>query len=159
MINRTMTLFYAFCLAGAAHAATLRVQVQAGQVRSTPSFLGNVVATVSYGQSVETADAPQGAWYQGRTAQGQTGWMHTSALTSKRVTLQSGGADARTGASGDEMALAGKGFNSDVEAQFKVAHAGVDFTWVDKMAAMKAPPAEIAHFVKSGGLAQPGGAK
>ena len=143
---------------GVAHAATMNVQVQAGQVRGTPSFLGNVVATLGYGQPVEVVGT-QGAWHQVRTADGKSGWMHDSALTSKRIAAQSGGANARTGASGDEMALAGKGFNSDVEAQFRAAHAEADFTWVDKMATLKASSAEIARFVQSGGLAQPGGAK
>jgi len=153
-----MTLFVALCLVGAVHAAAMQVQVQAGQVRSTPSFLGNVVTTLGYGQSVEVVST-QGAWQQVQTADGKSGWMHSSALTTKRMAQQSGGAAARTGASGDEMALAGKGFNSDVEAQFKSAHAEVDFTWVDKMASMKASSAEILRFVQSGELAQPGGAK
>jgi len=134
------------------------VQVQSGQVRSTPSFLGGVVATLAYGQPVEAAAAQRGAWYQVRTPDGKSGWMHASALTVKRVASQAGNSEARTGASGDEMALAGKGFNSDVEAQFK-AQSHLDFTWVDKMATMKASETEIAQFVERGALAQPGGAK
>jgi uncharacterized protein YgiM (DUF1202 family) len=143
--------------ASAACAATMRVQVQSGQVRSAPSYLGGVVATVSYGQAVEVV-AEQGAWQQVRTPDGKTGWMHASALTAKKVSMQAGGA-AQSGASGDEMALAGKGFNKDVEAQFKAGHADVDFTWVDRMATMKAGAADVERFVAAGGLAQPGGAK
>jgi uncharacterized protein YgiM (DUF1202 family) len=135
----------------------MRVQVQAGQVRSTPSYLGGVVATVGYGQPVEVV-ATQGAWHQVRTTDGKDGWMHESALTAKRVSMQSGGA-VQTGASGDEMALAGKGFNKDVEAKFKAEHADADFTWVDRMATLKASASEIGRFVADGGLAQPGGAK
>lgn len=153
------SVFWACCLvAGAACAETMRVQVQSGQVRGTPSFLGGVVATLAYGQPVEAAAAQGGAWYQVRTPDGKSGWMHASALTVKRVAAPAGSGAARTGASGDEMALAGKGFNSDVEAQFK-AHSQLDFTWVDKMATMKASTAEIAQFVERGALAQPGGAK
>ena len=158
MLSRFECFLAALCLAGAAHAAAMNVQVQSGQVRSTPSYLGAVVTTVSYGQSVEVV-ATQGAWHQVRTPDGKTGWMHDSALTTKRVSMQAGGAAARTGATGDEMALAGKGFNSDVEAQFKASHAGADFTWVDKMATFKVSAAEIQRFVQAGGLAQPGGAK
>lgn len=158
MAKRIATLMVSLLLGGAAHAASMRVQVQAGQVRGTPSYLGSVVTTVGYGQSVEVVGA-QGAWQQVRTSDGKTGWMHESALTVKRLTAQPGGAAPQTGASGDEMALAGKGFNKDVEAQFKAAHADADFTWVDKMAGMKATPGEIQRFVKDGGLTQPGGAK
>jgi hypothetical protein len=46
--------------------------------------------------------------------------MHESALSAKRVKMQAGGT-AKTGATSDELALAGKGFNKDVEAQFKAA--------------------------------------
>lgn len=152
---RMIVLLSALGLVGAVQAATMRVQIQSGQVRNAPSFLGGVVATVGYGQSVEVI-ASQSPWQQVRTADGRTGWMHDSALTVKRVSTQSGGA-VRTGASGDEMALAGKGFNRDVEAQFKASHGDADFTWVDRMAALKASSAEIERFVKSGGLTQPGG--
>jgi uncharacterized protein YgiM (DUF1202 family) len=157
MVKRVIVFWGALNLAVAVSAATMRVQVQTGQVRSTPSFLGGVVATVGYGQSVEVVSS-QGAWHQVRTAEGRGGWMHDSSLTAKRVSTQSGGS-VRAGASGDEMALAGKGFNRDVEAQFKAAHVDADFAWVDRMATMKASEEEIGRFVKSGDLKQPGGAK
>jgi hypothetical protein len=57
------------------------------------------------------------------------------------------------------MALAGKGFGRDVEAQFRAAHAGLDFSWVDRMEKAQVPRPEIVRFVQAGGLAQPGGAK
>lgn len=148
----------ALCLAGAAPAETMRVQVQSGQVRDTPSFLGRVVTVLPYGQSVETTGT-QGPWLQVRAADGKTGWLHSSALTAKRLSAQTGGAAVATGASGDELALAGKGFNADVEAQFKAQHANIDFSWVDKMAKMNATPEQIATFAKAGGLKQNGGAQ
>lgn len=144
-------------LSGVVQAATLCVQVQSGQVRSTPSFLGAVVATVGYGLPVEVVSS-QGPWCQVKAPDGTVGWMHETALTAKRASARSGGSTA-TGASGDEMALAGKGFNRDVEAQFKAAHAEADFTWVDRMAALKVSAAEIGRFVSGGGLVQPGGGK
>jgi hypothetical protein len=45
--------------------------------------------------------------------------MHSSALTKKKLKLAAGEADAATTVSSEEQALAGKGFNSDVEAKFK----------------------------------------
>ncbi len=158
MANRMCAVLWALAaLSGAAQAATMSVQVQSGQVRSTPSFLGGVVATVGYGQPVEVVST-QGPWRQVKAPDGSVGWMHETALTAKRASASSGGA-AAAGASGDEMALAGKGFNRDVEAQFKAAHADADFTWVDRMGALKVSGAEIERFVSGGGLVQPGGAK
>jgi len=158
MRNRFHILGVALWCAAAARAAEMRVQVQAGQVRGAPSYLGGMVTTVGYGQPVDVVST-QGAWHQVRTADGKSGWMHDSALTAKLISANAGGAAARVGASGDEMALAGKGFNKDVEAQFKASRAGVDFSWVDKMGSMTASTAEIERFVKNGGLAQPGGAQ
>jgi hypothetical protein len=43
----------------------------------------------------------------------KTGWLHQSALTKKTISMKAGGQDVATAASGDELALAGKGFNSD----------------------------------------------
>jgi len=147
----------AFSLAGTLLADTMRVQVQSSQVRGTPSFLGQVVTTLTYGQAVETTGA-QGPWMQVRTSDGKTGWVHSSALTTKRLSTQTGGA-VSAGASGDELALAGKGFSADVEAQFKAQHADIDFSWVDRMLKMNASSAQIATFAKAGGLKQNGGAR
>ncbi len=156
---KPMMLF--FCMASMAcgvRAELLSVQVQSGQVRETPSFLGKVVTTVPYAQSVETLGG-QGPWQQVRTPDGKVGWLHASALTGKRLQAQSGGGSVSAGASGDELALAGKGFNSDVEARFKADHREVDFTWVDKMYKFNASPSQIADFMKVGGLKQDGGTK
>ncbi len=158
MIKRDVVFLCALGLAGSLLAETMRVQVQSGQVRGTPSFLGQVVTTLPYGQAVETTGA-QGPWVQVRAADGQAGWMHSSALTVKRLAAQSGGAAVSAGASGDELALAGKGFNADVEAQFKAQHADIDFSWVDKMVKMNASPVQIAAFARAGGLKQIGGAQ
>jgi len=158
MTRQKIALFCALGLACATQAETMSVQVQSGQVRGTASFLGQVVTTLPYGQPVETTGT-QGPWLQVRTADGKSGWMHSSALTTKRLSSQAGGAAAATGASGDELALAGKGFNADVEAKFKTEHAGIDFSWVDKMVKMNASPAQISAFAKAGGLKQNGGAQ
>lgn len=158
MKKSSAALICALCVPCFVQAAALRVQVQTGQVRKTPSFLGEVVATVPYGQSVETLGTQQ-AWQQVRTIDGKTGWMHSSALTSKRIVVKSTAAPVSTGASGDELALAGKGFSADVEAQFKEEHANIDFTWVDKMGQTNASANDIKQFVKVGGLNTNGGAQ
>jgi hypothetical protein len=158
MTKHAAALFGVLCLANSALAVPMRVQVQSAQVRGTPSFLGQVIATVTYGQTVETLVA-QGPWQQVRTTAGSTGWMPMSALTTRQIGMSTGGPNVDTGASADEMTLAGKGFGPDVEAQFRATHAGLDYTWVDKMGRFNVPRQEILRFVQAGGLKQPGGAK
>ena len=46
-----------------------------------------------------------------------TGWIHQSALTSKQIVMNSGAA-VSSSANSQEIALAGKGFNEDVERQY-----------------------------------------
>ena len=97
---------------------TMSVQVRNGQLRAAPSFLGKIVASLAYADAV-TVQQKQGEWLQVAAASGQSGWIHQSALSTKKITLKAGSENVNTSASGEELALAGKGFNSDVEADFK----------------------------------------
>ncbi len=137
----------------AAFAASMSVQVRNAKVRATPSQLGKVVATVEYGAAVE-AGALQRGWYAVTTADGKTGWLHASALSAKSITMRSGTSDAATGVSSDEVALAGKGFNEQVEAKLR-SDGKLDYTWVDRMTAFEVDADRIREFRTQGHL--PGG--
>lgn len=132
-------------------AQVMSVQVRNGQLRATPSFMGSLVGSVAYGARVDILQQ-QGEWMKVKDAQSRMGWMHQSALTKQRIAMSAGSGTAQTGASGEELALAGKGFNSDVEAEFKSKNRNIDFTWVDKMEKMKVTPQESSAFLKEGGV-------
>ncbi|NLB65657.1 MAG: SH3 domain-containing protein [Lentisphaerae bacterium] len=132
--------------------AEMSVQVREGQLRNRASFLGAVNGTVTYGDRV-TVGQKQAGWIEVvRSPSGVTGWIHESALTPKRIVLSSGTDDARIGASGEEVALAGKGFNKEVEAEYKKQNAKLDYAWVECMLNFKIPEKELAEFLKQGGL-------
>jgi len=141
--------------AGAALAAPMSIQVRTGKVRATPSQLGAVVATVDYGAKVQ-AGTPERGWYPVTTPDGKTGWLHESALSRKPIAMRAGTTDAATGVSSDEVALAGKGFNEQVEAKLR-SEGKLDYTWVDRMAAFQVAADQIARFRTQGHL--PGGAQ
>ncbi len=147
----------AFSLAIGAAGKGMSVQVKQGQVRATPSFLGKIVATVSYGDRVEALES-KGGWFRiappGKKTQG---WIHSSALTEKRIVLKAGKREAEAAASSGELALAGKGFNADVEAAFKARNKDIDFTWIDRMQEMKVAPEKMRAFHEEGKLASAGG--
>jgi uncharacterized protein YgiM (DUF1202 family) len=155
MIRKLSTVFMALALAwaSAASAESMSIQVQTGQLRATPSFLGKVVAAVQYADVVDVV-AKQGVWTQVRSVRGQTGWIHESALTRQRIALKAGAQDVSRTASGEELALAGKGFNSQVEAQFREKNQQIDFTWIDRMESFSVDENEIRQFLKEGGVAQ-----
>jgi SH3-like domain-containing protein len=142
----------------AAGPVAMSVQVKSGQVRDTPSFLGKLVVPLSYGDRVQVLEQ-QGDWSKVTAPGGQTGWIHGSALTKKRVVMKAGDQNAQTAASGDELALAGKGFNSDVEADFKARNKNIDFAWVDKMEKIKVAPESMQQFLKEGAVQPTEGGK
>jgi uncharacterized protein YgiM (DUF1202 family) len=136
---------------GAWAAKEMSVQVRDGQLRNRASFLGTVTGTVAYGDRV-TVNQTQAGWCEVAKADGASGWIHESALTPKRVVMGSGTDDARVGASGEEVALAGKGFSAEVEAAYKKENQNIDYTWVDWMGKQTVPNEQLVQFLKQGDL-------
>ena len=127
----------------------MSVQVSTAQLRGTPSFLGAIAAELAYGDRVEVLESGRG-WFRVSTESGQSGWIQESALSSKKIVLSTGG-DISSGASTEEVALAGKGFNEDVEREYR-AQTDLDFTWVDRMETFGRPAEELVVFLKDGDL-------
>ncbi|MFC1766906.1 SH3 domain-containing protein, partial [Planctomycetota bacterium] len=73
-------------------AASMRVQVRKSMIRATPSQLGRVVDTVTYGTTLQTGKQQKG-WVSVTTAKGQMGWLHGSALSQKPIAMQAGSKD------------------------------------------------------------------
>ncbi len=133
----------------------LSVQVKEGQMRSTPSFLGSVMASLAYGDRVELIE-DKGAWKRVAIRGGKIkGWVHMSALSAKKIALRAGTADVQTGATSSELALAGKGFNAKVEAEFRSKNKDIDYNWVDRMEALAVKPEQMQAFLKQGQVNPP----
>jgi uncharacterized protein YgiM (DUF1202 family) len=133
----------------ASAAEQMSVQVQNAQLRADASFLGKMTGQVPYGARVTIVQS-RGDWRQVQAPGGATGWLHQSALTKKVISMKAGAQDVATAASGDELALAGKGFNSDVEADFKNKNKDIDFTWIDRMEKIKVSMDDITRFLNDG---------
>ena len=151
IIGITLFLFLCVVLSGsAAPQKTMSVQIKEGQVRSTPSFLGAIVAKLSYGERVEVIQ-DQGSWKK-VAARGTQGWMHASALTTKSIVLKAGAGNVQTSATSGEIALAGKGFSEEVEKQYKKLNRNLDYTWVDRMERFQITPEQMQAFLKQGSV-------
>jgi len=142
-------LFLFFTVAGNAFSEEMSVVIKEAQIRSAPSFLGKIIEVVPYGRRLEILEKTKD-WVE-VILSGGTGWVHESALTRKKVVLSAGEGVGETGASSDEIALAGKGFNAQVEAQYK-EELELDYTWVDEMEGIVVPTEEIVAFLESGYL-------
>ncbi len=146
-------LLAAAVLAGA-QAKQMSVTVKEAQARATPSYLGAIVGVLSYGARVDVL-AEQGAWVRVALPGGGAGWLHSSTLTTKRIVLQAGGSVQQSASSG-EVALAGKGFNKELEDQYRQEN-NLDYSWVDRMEQFTVTPEQMAAFVRAGGLRAQGG--
>lgn len=130
----------------------MSIQIKESQLRITPSFLGKITAKLSYGERV-TVLQEKGAWKKvsipGKNVQG---WIHETALTSKSIVLKAGRGTVGTSVTGREIALAGKGFNEEVEAQYKKNNKNLDYTWINQMETMKVSPEQMEDFIAGGNL-------
>lgn len=129
---------------------TMNIQVREAQLRAAPSHLAKTVARVTYGERVTVLEDRDG-WRRVSVGAGQ-GWLHTSALTTKRVALKAR-QDATAGSVGqDEIVLAGKGFGKEVEAEYIKANKNLDYAWINKMETFKIYSEDISAFIASGRL-------
>lgn len=140
--------------ATAAGQKVMSVQVKEGQLRATPSHLGKIVAKVSYGDRV-TVTEEQGDWKKVSVNRKAQGWIHNSALTGKQIALRAGQANVGSSVSQNEIALAGKGFSKEVEAQYRQSNKSLDYAWINRMEAIKVSPRQMEDFVAAG-LLTPG---
>lgn len=151
-----MALFVFFLVMTVAQVSAqqrMSVQVKKSQLRQSPSFLSKILADVSYGDEM-LVHGEQGDWRNvGIVETGQNGWIHASALSSKKIVLRAGADDVEKAASTDELALAGKGFNEQVESEFKAQNPNIDYRWIDQMEAVNMSENEIERFLKEGQLA------
>lgn len=140
-------------------AETLLVKVQSTALRSEPKFYASVVQTLKAGDQLEKLSAQPDGWLKVKTPSGTVGWVHTSAVQVRKFDLLAMDKSLKTQTSASEVALAGKGFNKQVEESYRAKHADVSFVWVDKMLAIKIPVAQVQDFLKQGKLGEWRGAQ
>lgn len=140
---------FVVCLA----AETLLVKVQATQLRKGPQFFSQTLAALKAGDRLEKVSESAG-WIQVKTSTGVLGWIHSSAVEATKFNLLAMDKSMKTQATASEVALAGKGFNKQVEADYRAKHGDVNFAFVDQMLQLKIPPAQIEDFLKKGKLGE-----
>lgn len=155
MAMRKKLIFFLVLFLAAAPALAkqewLSVAVRNGALRQEPMPFGKVVASLGYGERVDVLEE-QGLWLKVREQrQGRQGWMHRASLIAKPIVLKPG-ERVGAGASEDELALGGKGFNAQVEAQYKARGKNLDYASVDWMERIQVSPEAMREFLTKGGL-------
>ena len=130
----------------------MSVAVKETPLRATPTFLGKIVTVLEYTDRVEVLEERSG-WARVSLSgmRSMQGWVHMSALSTKYIVLQAGDSNVQQSASSGEVALAGKGFNEQVEAEYKQQN-NLDYTMVDRMEQFTVSIEEILLFVEEGAL-------
>ena len=136
-------LVFSFSLAFSQSGATRYVAVESLAVKDSAGFFGREVGTLPLGEAVSVTN-DDGRFTQIR-AGNITGWVAASGLSARRV-IASGSAVTPS-----EVALAGKGFSSEVERAYRGD--GMNYSAVDTMERIVIPAAELLQFINEGRLA------
>lgn len=128
------------------------IQVRETAVKSAPNYLSGSVGTLKYGAQVDVVEE-QDNWYK---ISSPAGWIPANAARKGKVDMNAEQKFSGTGVKHDEAALAGKGFNPQVEAQYKKDNANLAaaYVQVDKVEAIDVPDATVKQFIVSGKLKQ-----
>ncbi|MBN1826888.1 MAG: hypothetical protein JW958_11535 [Candidatus Eisenbacteria bacterium] len=126
------------------------VQVKSTKLRKEPKFWAGAVKTVEIGAKLEETGR-QGEWIR-VSAGGATGWVHESAVTTKKIALSGGGGTVDRNASDHEVSLASKGFTEEVEAEYKKSGKGLDYEAVDRVDRIRVSDEELRKFLEQGKL-------
>jgi hypothetical protein len=139
-----------FCLTAAAE--SVQVTTRENAVRSDCRFFAPVKLKVVLGDRLNVTGR-KGDWYK-VSAKGVNGCIHKSAVEARSFTSSGRGA-ASAGTSSDEVSLAGKGFNPQVEAGYRKSGKGLNYAAVDEISQIQVGEKALEAFVLQGGLTQP----
>jgi len=120
------------------------VSVQGAVLKSSTGFFASKLGNLTLGQEV-TLIKDDGKWAQIR-AGNLTGFVPSTSISTRRVVASA------TGASNNEVALAGKGFSQEIEIEYRKN--GLDYSMVDSMEKLTIPDDELLRFVNEGRLAR-----
>ncbi len=126
------------------------IQIRSQHLFPRPVFYATPVGELEFGDVVMLLEESED-WFRIRTASGSTGWVHTTSVTG--AVLSGGGVGSGSGeVTSDEIMLAGRGFNSDMEQSYSSSHPGLSFSGVDEMERVTVTPENIYAFLVAGDL-------
>jgi uncharacterized protein YgiM (DUF1202 family) len=123
------------------------VSAKTVNVKSSTGFFASTRGRLAYGDQVTVLQV-NGKYAEVRASGNSvSGWVAVSNLSSKRIVAAGSG----SGASASEIALAGKGFNQEVENAYK-ARENLNYADVDKTEAIAVSQDDLYQFVTEGHL-------
>jgi hypothetical protein len=128
------------------------IQVKEIDIKSSPNYMSSSIGKLTYGSKVEIS-ATEGNWYRIVTP---PGYIPKTAVGRSAKSVDASKGYAASGVTHDETALAGKGFNPQVEGQYKKSSASLAaaYTQVDRVGRMTVSDSALQSFVANGKLNQ-----
>ena len=128
---------------------TLYVSVKSVALKSSTGFFASTRGTLNYGDRV-TVIQVSGRFVEIRSAANSslTGWTASANLSAKQVV-----SGTTSTATAREVALAGKGFNQEVEQSYKNQQRNLNYADVDRVEAVTLNEAALRRFLEEGRLA------
>jgi len=126
------------------------VKVMRQYLYPTPAFYAQPLLELTLGQVLTVLEVGS-SWYRVSATTSTSGWVHSTALAA----ASSGSGTVGSGSGGvtsDEVTLAGRGFNSDVEARYSTDNPQLDFAKVDAMEALEITSSQLEQFLVQGGM-------
>lgn len=148
-----LSLFLFMTLSCPAYADQARIITRENALREDCRFFAPIKKKVHLNDIVDIV-AKEGDWLKVKF-KGVAGCIHKSAVDEKNIDVSGVSGSKSHGASGSEVALAGKGFNPQVEKSYREKHPDLDFRSVDTIEAARPSDETIRKFISSGGLNQP----
>lgn len=124
------------------------VSVEEAELKDGTSFFSKKIGSLLYGDEVIVLQE-KGKWKEIQLAKNSSisGWVNTSSLTKKKIVVS----DSRVSASAEELALAGKGFNAEIEEEYK-KQGNVNYEAVDKLEKNRIEFTRVLDFMRAGCL-------
>jgi hypothetical protein len=134
-------------MAQVAKGGTLYVGAKTLKLKSSTGFFAGTRGTLSYGDPVTVLQV-NGKWVEVRSVSSSSisGWTASSNFSTRRVVAGTSGT-----ATAKEVAMAGKGFNEEVENAYK-AKGQLNYADVDKTEAQTVSEPDLLKFLTEGRL-------
>lgn len=152
LILPNMVLAQDSVVAAAVKQEYVYVEVNASKLRPQPAHWVAGSQDLHYGDKLAKL-SQNGAWLKVKTNQGQEGFVHQTAITSRKVVLKLGQAeDPDISADASDLVLAGKGFSKEVEENYSAKDSSLDFKSVNQLEQIKISEKEVSDFLVAGKL-------
>jgi hypothetical protein len=157
MRNISRSLFILSCIvstcidANSANADTQYISIRKAALRQQPHVWSPVSSTLSFGDSVEVIKE-ENSWLYVSKGSAQ-GYIHESSVDDSPV--KATGYSSATEASNQQgagVSLATKGFDADVEKQYRQSNASLRFDRVNALEKRTTAPTTLAQFMREGNL-------